>query len=186
LFHRPATYAREDDQVLAYVRGVSYIELAAEGGKSQATEPFQRGGIKMRNRAVWFIVGIVLVCVLALIGTGFAVAATHWAFGTSGTAQASASQAKPVFGVTHVHMRADAFTPAHIQVVLGTTVTWTNQDNIPHHVTFSPVVISSSNNWESGLLYPGQSFSSTFTSRGTFQYHCQEHPGSMIGTVIVT
>ena len=140
----------------------------------------------MRNRAAWFIVGIVLVFVLALIGAGFIEAATHGAFGASSTAQASASQDKPVFGVTHVDMHGDAFTPAHIQVVLGTTVSWTNQDAVPHNVTFSPVVMSSSGSWESGLLYPGQSFSYTFTSRGTFLYHCQEHPGSMIGTVTVT
>ncbi len=72
-----------------------------------------------------------------------------------------------------------------IQVVLGTTVTWTNRDIVPHNVTLSPVVISSSDNWESRLLYPGQSFSYTFTSRGTFPYYCSEHPFEMIGTVIV-
>jgi plastocyanin len=140
----------------------------------------------MRNRTAWFIVGIVLVCVLALMGTGFVVAATHGSLGAGGTAQASVSQDKPVFGATHVYVRGDAFSPARIQVVLGTTVTWTNQDDVPHTVTLSPVVISSSDNWESGLLYPGQSFSYTFTSRGPFQYHCQEHPFSMSGTVIVT
>ena len=82
-------------------------------------------------------------------------------------------------------MRHDLFSPTRIQVVLGTTVTWTNQDTVPHNVTIAPVVMSSSNNWESGLLSPGQSFSYTFTSQGTFQYHCQEHPG-MTGEVIVT
>ena len=139
----------------------------------------------MRNRTTWFIVGIVLVCALALMSTGFVVAATHGGFGAGGTAQASVSQDKPVFGAAQVYMRHETFSPAHIQVVLGTTVTWTNQDNVPHNVTLSPVVMSSSNDWESRLLYPGQSFSYTFTSQGTFQYHCQEHPG-MIGAVIVT
>ncbi len=139
----------------------------------------------MSNRTAWFIVGIVLVCVLALMGTGFVVAATHGDFGAGGTAQASGSQDKPVFGAMHVYMRHETFSPAHIQVALGTTVTWTNQDNVPHNVTISPVVISSSGGWESGLLYPGQSFSYTFMSDGTFQYDCQEHPG-MIGTVVVT
>jgi plastocyanin len=142
--------------------------------------------MKMRNRTAWFIVGIVLVCVLALMGTGFVMVATHGAFGAGSTAQASVSQNKPVLGATHVYMRQETFTPAHIQVVLGTTVTWTNQDSVPHNVTISPDVITTSPNWESALLYPGQSFSYTFTSRGSFQYHCQEHPSSMIGTVIVT
>src|ERR1700694_3576443 len=74
----------------------------------------------------------------------------------------------------------------HIEVTIGTTVTWTNQDTVPHTVAFSPVVLSSSNSWESGLLYPGQSFTYYFTSSGAFQYHCQEHPFEMIGTVNVT
>ena len=140
----------------------------------------------MSNRTAWFIVGIVLVCVLALMSTGFVAVAMHGGFGAGSTAQASASQGKSVLGVTYVYMRHETFIPTHIQVVLGTTETWTNQDNVPHNVTISPDVITTSPNWESALLYPGQSFSYTFTSRGTFQYHCQEHPGSMIGTVTVT
>jgi plastocyanin len=139
----------------------------------------------MSKRLAWFLEGIVLVCVLALAGTGFVVAATHGAFAANGTAQTSASPNKPVLGITQVSLVNDAFTPARIQVALGTTVTWTNRDIVPHNVTLSPVVISSSDNWESGLLSPGQSFSYTFTSRGTFQYYCQEHHG-MIGAVIVT
>lgn len=140
----------------------------------------------MRNRTAWFIVGIVLVCVLALIGTGFGMAATHGAFGAGSSAQTLVSQDKPVVGATHVYMRHETFIPAYIQVVPGTPVTWTNQDTVPHNVTITPEVITTSPDWQSTLLYPGQSFSYTFTSRGTFQYHCQEHPGSMIGSVIVT
>jgi manganese oxidase len=140
----------------------------------------------MRNRIVWVIVGSALLCVLALVGTGLIFAATHGGFAPSSTPQVSTSQNKAVFGVIQVNMRNDVFTPAHIQVTLGTTVTWTNQDNVPHSVVFSPVVLTANNNWESGLIYPGQSYSYTFTSRGTFQYHCQEHPFEMTGSVIVT
>jgi plastocyanin len=139
----------------------------------------------MRDRKMWFLVGIALVCVLALMGTGFVVAAMHGDLRGNGTVQASGSQDETVFGDTQVYMRHDLFSPARIQVVLGTTVTWTNRDSVPHNVTIAPVVMSSSNNWESELLYPGQSFSYTFTSQGTFQYHCQEHPG-MVGVVTVT
>ncbi len=53
----------------------------------------------MRNRIVWVLVGSVLVCVLALVGTGVIFAATHGGFETDSTAQASTSQCKPVFGV---------------------------------------------------------------------------------------
>ncbi len=138
----------------------------------------------MRNRVVWFLVGIVLVFVLALVGIGYVVA-SHGGSSGNGTVQASSSQVKTVFGDTHVYMRHDLFSPTRIQVVLGTTVTWTNQDTVSHNVTLAPVVMSSSNTWESELLSLGQSFSYTFTSQGTFQYHCQEDPG-MVGVVIVT
>ena len=139
----------------------------------------------MRNRIVWLIVGGVLLCVLALVGTGLIFAATHGGF-ASNRAQASTSQNRTVVGATQVLMHNDAFTPTHIQVTMGTTVTWINQDSVPHNVTLSPVVLTASNNWESGLIYPGQSYSYTFTSRGTFQYYCQEHPFEMKGTGIVT
>ncbi len=138
----------------------------------------------MRNRAVWFFVGAILVSVLALASTGIALAAMHGAFGT---AERPAAQEAAGVGVTHVFMRNDQYFPSRIQVVTGTTVTWTNQDNVPHSVILTPVVISSTADiWESGLLSPGQSFSYTFTVRGTFKYYCSEHPNEMIGIVTVT
>lgn len=137
----------------------------------------------MRNRAVWVLVGAVLVSVLALVGTGVAIAAMNGAFGASGMVR-PVSQETTAFGVTHVFIRDGAYSPSRIQVPLGTTVTWTNQDSVPHNVILSPVVISTADTGESGLLSPGQSFSYTFTSRGTFKYACSEHPG-MFGTVIV-
>ncbi len=76
-------------------------------------------------------------------------------------------------------------TRAHIQVLLGTTVTWTDLDSVHHSVVLFPVVISTADTGKSGVLSPGQSFSYTFTSRGIFEYSCSEHPG-MFGTVVVT
>jgi plastocyanin len=139
----------------------------------------------MRNRIVWFLVGAVLVSVLAVVGSGVAIGAMERASGTSGTVKSSVSQGTTVFGVTHIFIRQDAYSPARIQVVLGTTVTWTNRDNVSHSVVISPEVISTNDMWQSRLLSTGDSFSYTFTMRGTFQYHCSEHP-EMTGTVIVT
>lgn len=143
----------------------------------------------MRNRTSWFL-GIALFCILAIAGTGFVMAATHGGLGTGATTQGTTPQSKTAFGVTHVYIHdnptgGDEFVPAQIQVVLGTTVTWTNQGTDVDNVTIIPVVVTSSNNWTSGLLYPGRSFSYTFPSRGTFHYYCQLHHG-MTGTVIVT
>jgi plastocyanin len=135
----------------------------------------------MTKRQSWYIEGVALFFILALAATGFIVAGMHGAF----KAKSTAPQSSVSFGVTQVSMVNDVFTPARIHLTLGTSVIWTNHDSVPHNVTISPVVITSSNSWDSGLNYPGQSYTYTFTSRGTFYYRCQEHP-SMTGTVIVT
>ncbi len=63
-----------------------------------------------------------------------------------------------------------------IQVAKGTTVTWTNQDPVPHTVTFS--------GFGSGSLDTGGTYSHTFSDAGMFPYHCSIHP-SMNGAVVV-
>lgn len=88
-------------------------------------------------------------------------------------------QPTPVVGVTHVIIKSFAFGPPVIQVPVGTTVTWTNEDHAPHTVTFATGMANS------GMLKTGQSFRYTFTSPGTFRYVCAYHPG-MVATVIVT
>ena len=72
-----------------------------------------------------------------------------------------------------------AFSPQSLQVKVGTTVTWTNNQGATHTVT------SDTGAWDSGNLSQGKSFSFTFTTAGTFAYHCAIH-SSMTGTVEVT
>ena len=138
----------------------------------------------MRNRVIWFVVGAVLVSILVLVGTVGVIAARAGAFGAGGSPQSTASQETAILGVTHILIHDAVFSPSHIEVALGTTVTWTNRDDIPHGVIISPGVIATQDTWQSGPLFPGASFSYTFTSRGTFVYHCSEHP-DMSGTVTV-
>jgi plastocyanin len=73
---------------------------------------------------------------------------------------------------------SNAFNPNPLTVSPGTTVTWTNTDSIAHTST------SDAPGWNSGTLASRQQFSFTFSTSGTFQYHCAIHPG-MTGTVIV-
>lgn len=67
----------------------------------------------------------------------------------------------------------------YIVVKAGTTVTWENRDNTQHTSTSTanPPI------WNSGILNPGQDFSFTFNTPGTFNYICEVHP--MAGTVVV-
>ncbi len=95
-----------------------------------------------------------------------------------GYQQNPAQQGAPVTGVTQVNMQNFAYQPANMQVRAGTTVTWTNQDNVPHSVTFKNGMK------DSGLLFQGQSFSYTFNTPGTYQYYCTVHP-YMVATVTV-
>jgi plastocyanin len=71
-----------------------------------------------------------------------------------------------------------AFAPDDLTVATGTTVTWTNTDSVAHTST------ANANGWNSGIVSPGDHFSFTFQTPGTFSYHCSIHPG-MVGTVVV-
>src|SRR5215211_1795148 len=82
-----------------------------------------------------------------------------------------------------------AYQPNPIQVSVGNTVTWTNNDSQPHTVTSGSNgqpdnKFNSSPNF-SPLLNPGQTFSFTFTQAGTYPYFCMLHP-NMVGTVSVS
>jgi len=71
------------------------------------------------------------------------------------------------------------FTPASLTVKAGTTVTWTNRDDIPHGIG------SADNSFKrSNALDTDDAFSFTFTTPGTYKYFCYIHP-HMVGTVVV-
>jgi len=65
-----------------------------------------------------------------------------------------------------------------VTVTPGTTVTWTNADDIPH------TVVSKDGLFRSKVLDSGDRFSFTFAKPGQFGYFCSIHP-HMTGMVIV-
>jgi amicyanin len=69
------------------------------------------------------------------------------------------------------------FGPQELKVKAGSTVTWTNEDDIPH-------TIVSLNNFRSKALDSDDKFSFTFTAPGTYKYFCSLHP-HMTGTIVV-
>jgi plastocyanin len=71
------------------------------------------------------------------------------------------------------------FNPATLTVKAGTTVTWTNRDDIPHGLAATNNVFK-----RSQALDTDDSFSFTFTTPGTYQYFCYIHP-HMTGTIVV-
>ena len=72
-----------------------------------------------------------------------------------------------------------SFAPAIATVPVGTTVTWTNHDDIPHNV------VSPEQKFKSRVLDTDEMFSHTFDVAGTFKYYCSLHP-RMTGQVVVT
>src|SRR6202035_2416455 len=71
-----------------------------------------------------------------------------------------------------------SFGPAALTVAAGTTVTWTNRDDIPH------TVVSDDKAFKSKVLDTDEKFSFTFTKLGTYGYFCSIHP-KMTGKVVV-
>lgn len=71
------------------------------------------------------------------------------------------------------------FKPATLTVKAGTTITWTNRDDIPHGIASANNVFT-----RSKALDTDDSFSFTFTTPGTYQYFCYLHP-HMTGTIVV-
>jgi plastocyanin len=68
-----------------------------------------------------------------------------------------------------VIIKARAFDPSMITIKEGTTVTWTNEDTMLHHVVHLPDV-TQTQLFDSGSLSPGQSFSYTFEENGRYNY----------------
>lgn len=73
-----------------------------------------------------------------------------------------------------------AFQPATLTISKGTKVTWTNESDAPHTVTSNTNAFNTPSN-----LQENQTFSMTFTTAGTYAYHCNIHT-YMKGTITVT
>ncbi|ABS66226.1 blue (type 1) copper domain protein [Xanthobacter versatilis] len=70
------------------------------------------------------------------------------------------------------------FTPAEVTVAPGTTVTWVNNDDIPH------TVVDKKQAFRSKVLDTEGKYSFTFNTAGDFTYFCSLHP-HMTGKVVV-
>ena len=71
-----------------------------------------------------------------------------------------------------------AFSPNPLNVSVGTTVTWMNNDTTTHDAT------ANNGAFTTGNIAPGASASVKMQTAGTFAYHCAIHPG-MVATVTV-
>ncbi len=78
-----------------------------------------------------------------------------------------------------------AFDPSEVTIRRGGTVTWINDDSVPHTIMSDPHPLHSGlPALASKTLSTGESYSFTFNTIGTFGYHCEIHQ-SMKGKVVV-
>ena len=89
-----------------------------------------------------------------------------------------AVMAAPIGEETVVKIDNFTFAPQRVTVKAGTTVTWTNEDDIPH------TVASTTRAFKSKTLDTNDKFSFTFTTAGVYDYFCSLHP-HMTGTIVV-
>jgi plastocyanin len=81
-------------------------------------------------------------------------------------------------GETMVKIDNFTFGPQRLTVQAGTTVTWINQDDIPH------TIVSTTLAFRSKALDTDDKYSFTFTAPGNYDYFCSLHP-HMTGTIVV-
>jgi plastocyanin len=79
---------------------------------------------------------------------------------------------------TTVQIKRSGFVPASVTINQDDSVTWTNVDTITHQV------VANGGSFASSILKPGEKYTHTFRSGGTFRYHDGLHP-TLRGTVTV-
>ncbi len=71
-----------------------------------------------------------------------------------------------------------SFLPPTLTVKVGTQITWTNDDDIPHNV------VSNDQSFKSRVLDTDEKFTYTVSKPGTYIYYCSIHP-KMTGKIVV-
>ena len=95
--------------------------------------------------------------------------------------RASAARARqaPQRAIVRATIRNLAYAPARFEIAAGTTIRWTNSDQVDHSVT------ATDGSWDSGIIRPGETWERTFARPGTYDFFCTPHP-FMKGTITVT
>jgi plastocyanin len=118
----------------------------------------------MTKKNVW-IAGVVIPVVVAMLLL------------VAGSSRVTATDQPSAANAT-VKIDNFVFGPQSVTVPVGTTVTWTNSDDIPH------TAVSTDGVFKSKVIDTDEKFSYTFTKAGTYPYYCAIHP-KMTGQVVV-
>ena len=99
--------------------------------------------------------------------------------GSSASSDDSGATSNSAAGESAVSITDLKYGPAEVSVAAGSSVTWTNNEDVPHTVSFDDDAVS-----DSEELAEGDTFSATFDAAGEYTYVCAIHP-DMKGTVTV-
>jgi amicyanin len=114
-----------------------------------------------------------------LSGAATALLVLSFSLSKASHAKAAASEQSGSSDEYQIKIDNFSFAPATLTVPVGTTVTWVNQDDVPHNIRSSEGTIL-----KSPVMDTDQKFSYSFTKAGTYAYYCGIHP-KMTGKVIV-
>jgi plastocyanin len=121
----------------------------------------------MKRRSVAKFFGIALFALGAMAAT------------SCGTDSTSSSGENPPAVAATIHIADGKFEPRTIDIAVGGSVTWINDDVASHNVKFLEP-----STFNSGIIKPAATWTQTFTSAGTYDYYCDFH-NSMKGSVVV-
>jgi plastocyanin len=77
------------------------------------------------------------------------------------------------------------YIPYSLEIRVGDTVSWSNDDSAAHTVTSGNISDGADGVFDSSLFMAGSTFKFTFDEAGTYDYFCMVHPW-MTGKIIVT
>ena len=130
-------------------------------------------------------IGLISILTVTLAACGNSSDSTQDAATATGPASVATVALSPTASTEAVVVDVSQFkySPAMLEITTGTTVTWTNTDQILHTVTTGTP--DAPDGYIDGQMpASGTSFSFTFTEPGTYDYFCARH-AFMTGTVVV-
>jgi plastocyanin len=80
----------------------------------------------------------------------------------------------------------DQYHPSLLNIAVGDSVCWANQDRTSHTATSGPVECIPDLAWDSGEIQPGSSWGRVFHQVGSFRFFCLHHCSTgMTGAIVV-
>lgn len=144
-----------------------------------------RSSLNRQTRLFWWTLSMATLAALLLAacgGGGAAPTSTPTPAPPAATAPSTPSATATSAAVKIVEVNGKyAFNPATLTVKVGTQVVWTNTSDAPHTVTSDTAGVFGT----TGNIIQNQTFMFTFSTPGTFAYHCNIHP-YMKATITVT